>query len=1247
MRTRSNSIVRLDWYHHLVTSTILDFQDPVTGLLPPRVKWNTEDHQSSEFPKHAWVRDNVYSIIAVWALALAYRKNADMDEDRAKAYELTQAVVKCMRGLLSSMMRQAEKVESFKTSQSRADSLHAKYDIATGSTCVSDHAWGHLQIDATSLYLLILAQMTASGIQLVFTVDEVAFVQNLVFYIEKSYSIPDYGIWERGDKLNHGLPELNASSIGLAKAALEAVNGLDLFGPEGSQSSVIHVLPDDIQKCKAILQSMLPRESNSKEIAASLLSVISFPAFAVEDKELVDITRDEIIDELQGKYGLCRFLRDGYKTPVEDPHRLHYEPAELEIFQHLECEWPLFYCYLILDGLYLDRPEQAKKYTNLLDELLIRDETGLILVPELFYVPREKVAEEKSNPHSVERTRGEFAPHMWSQSLYIVASLLQEKFIAIGELDPLNRRHSTENRPDVVVQVALLAEDEIVSQLLCGLDVPVQLVSHVENIEVLPAHVLGMTYQQLGKCTDLNLTGRPIYNIGALASSTLYRMGTGLFAFTPQFLDYHQFYLCLDNEFLADRLKSLVGYLGANWRLLGRPTLTLLVTNSMMEDSQSSCIAKLILKLKGGYISGVRVRLGFLSDFLSTSCVTTLHFVRDYGEQGIRSMQKRLSTSKDILKRSDSVSRERTPSFVGGSPEARSTGRISDVSGAIKRSRSISIYCDKDNMSMGVPWPHLNSMAATSSTFETSIEVTPARKETFEERVANGWSPTRSRTLSLLVDSETKQYIKELEESSDIYDQADIMHFLYKTKGPDFDTHLFGAEGTTIEKLLEELYEKACEYKAWSLVRHTAGLLQKEVEDLAECCTDLLVNQKQITIGIPQDGKEEVITRPLPSSELKKIIYKVFGEDMSTGVLTQELLVYLGIFVKSDPKLFSEMLRLRVGLIIEVMVAELARSLDCSGEDAAEYFMNLSPFEMKTLLYHILSGKEFGISDGSIRNVSEKQLSIINIDLPKRVGMKKLSKAIKKMGVVTQLSRKLGVTEPPHLEVSLSEHRGLKRQVANPDIHPSHLNKQESADYAEEHDQQKHNEHHEDEREGNWVRRRCLDGALNRVPEDFYRNVWKVLEKCHWLTIYKNNLPSAMVREMTARELKFALCVEGALNRIPEPEYRQLIVEALMVMALVVENYPDQPLWDTVDVDDLVYQGYKIYLKEQAAIGGDSTVCCARPVHEQISCGGACGICRYFYDTAPSGRFGTMTYFSKAVATKLSYIPHENECVLS
>ena len=38
----------------------------------------------------------------------------------------------------------------------------------------------------------------------------------------------------------------------------------------------------------------------------------------------------------------------------------------------------------------------------------------------------------------------------------------------------------------------------------------------------------------------------------------------------------------------------------------------------------------------------------------------------------------------------------------------------------------------------------------------------------------------------------------------------------------------------------------------------------------------------------------------------------------------------------------------------------------CSaGEDASDQLLNLSPFEMKTLLHHILSGKEFGVSAGS------------------------------------------------------------------------------------------------------------------------------------------------------------------------------------------------------------------------------------------------------------------------------------------
>ena len=54
-------------------------------------------------------------------------------------------------------------MEKFKYSQSVRDSLHAKYSVATGWSVVGDNEWGHLQLDATSLFLLTLAQMTASG----------------------------------------------------------------------------------------------------------------------------------------------------------------------------------------------------------------------------------------------------------------------------------------------------------------------------------------------------------------------------------------------------------------------------------------------------------------------------------------------------------------------------------------------------------------------------------------------------------------------------------------------------------------------------------------------------------------------------------------------------------------------------------------------------------------------------------------------------------------------------------------------------------------------------------------------------------------------------------------------------------------------------------------------------------------------------------------------------------------------------
>ena len=61
--------------------------------------------------------------------------------------------------------------------------------------------------------------------------------------------------------------------------------------------------------------------------------------------------------------------------------------------------------------------------------------------------------------------------------------------------------------------------------------------------------------------------------------------------------------------------------------------------------------------------------------------------------------------------------------------------------------------------------------------------------------------------------------------------------------------------------LLSELYDKAGNLRQWWLVRHTAGMLGKKVEDLAKAATDILVRQKQLAVGLPPEPREKIITR--------------------------------------------------------------------------------------------------------------------------------------------------------------------------------------------------------------------------------------------------------------------------------------------------------------------------------------------------------------------------------------------------
>ena len=599
-------LAQLDRHFDAIQSIILARQHPVTGLLPASTAVTVHGNYTD-----AWVRDNVYSIYAVWGLTLGYQRHAP---DHRRTRELEHAVVRLMRGLLVSMMSQAAKVEKFKHTQDPLDALHAKYETATGRPVVADDQWGHLQLDATSLYLLTMAQMIAGGIDLIWSPVEVAFIQNLIYYIGRAYRTPDYGIWERGHKMNRGNREINSSSVGIALAALEALDGFDLYGARGDRTTQVHVLPDEIARARITLHSLLPWESASKEVDAATLAVIGFPAFAVDD-ELAERTRSKIVERLQGRYGCKRFLRDGHQTVLEDTNRLYYEPSELKVFEHIECEWPLFFTYLLLDAHYRGDSETAADYRRRLEELE-QNHDGVGLLPELYYVPAPSIESEKKNPGSQTRLPNENVPLVWAQSLWWLGQMLEDGLLEGSDLDPLGR-HRPRVRPPVAIQAAVLAEDSKTQADLAGLGIIVERVDELETIELRPARELAQFYALQGAIPGLGLTGRPQRRLRSLTTSRLYRLGDRRLAFAPSLLA-DQDYLAMDMAILVQRLRGEVAYLSRNWQGQGRPILVVPLGQRHIEPKSDHLIS-LLQEWRDGHCGPVTVRLGSLAQLMPSA----------------------------------------------------------------------------------------------------------------------------------------------------------------------------------------------------------------------------------------------------------------------------------------------------------------------------------------------------------------------------------------------------------------------------------------------------------------------------------------------------------------------------------------------------------------------------------------------------------------------------------------------------
>ena len=435
------NLQELNFYYGIIKRHLLRYQSAITGLYPA---------MSSE-KKVGSVRDTLYCCMATWSLCQAYKK---INDDKGKCYELGQTTVLGLQGILKCWMGQAKLLESFKANQNPNNALHVIFDMVTGGEVESEkEKYPHLQLDVVSLYLLFLVQAIASGLKIIGLQAEVSFVQNLVFYVERAYRTPDFGMWERGSVYNDGTPEVHASSIGMAKAALESINGFNLFGESGASWSVIYVDIDAHNRNRSIFETILPRESGSKECDAALLSSITFPAFATHDEALYKKTKANIVNTLQGNWGFKRFSRDGFGCVLEPKDKKYMIEGMTQKFENVESEWPIFYAFMIIDGVFKNQDAQVEMYQAKLKRMIKYADNGDPMLPMYYYVPKDAIKEEQMSKGSQYRfpsDEGSMQANifLWGQAMLIISDLLTAKLLSVDEIDPIRRHLPSSTRPN-------------------------------------------------------------------------------------------------------------------------------------------------------------------------------------------------------------------------------------------------------------------------------------------------------------------------------------------------------------------------------------------------------------------------------------------------------------------------------------------------------------------------------------------------------------------------------------------------------------------------------------------------------------------------------------------------------------------------------------------------------------------------------------------------------------------------------
>ena len=209
-----------------------------------------------------------------------------------------------------------------------------------------------------------------------------------------------------------------------------------------------------------------------------------------------------------------------------------------------------------------------------------------------------------------------------------------------------------------------------------------------------------------------------------------------------------------------------------------------------------------------------------------------------------------------------------------------------------------------------------------------------------------------SEELEIALQKDTAILESRLGQATNLYKQISLLTKLVELETIDTKIHIHSQQRSLFD-LIEEVYAQAGRLRLWSVLRQASGLQGKIDGDIGLAVGDLLVAQKFIQVGRSYHD-ESLITRPLNDEELMQRIVQYCREDVRDQILTQEVLLYLGLLIKARPELFSELLTLRVSLLIILLTSQITRSQNTTTDEAYEILMDMPPSEIQSRLEAVL-----------------------------------------------------------------------------------------------------------------------------------------------------------------------------------------------------------------------------------------------------------------------------------------------------